>query len=154
MTQNISIEVDLDSLESTQNIVGNVYFIIDYHRFFPDEGWSDFVVIILSWWIKSLKGLMVSQPNTTYEFDFMDGSPIIFAKRIENSNLELLFSLDADKTKSVALTAVCSLNDLKESLLSVSKKVIRAIERKKWHSKEIDELKDLVLSLERFQHTL
>jgi hypothetical protein len=151
MTQNISIEVELDSLESTQNIVGNVYFIIDYHRFFPDEGWSDFVVIILPWWIKSLKGLMASKPNTTYEFDFMDGSPIVFAKRVENSNLELLFCLNADKTKSVALTAVCSLNDLKESLLSVSKKVIRAIERKNWHSQEIDELKDLVLSLERYQ---
>ncbi|MBT2736010.1 hypothetical protein [Bacillus sp. ISL-7] len=45
MVQHISIEVDLESLENRQNITGDVYFVIDYHRFFPEEGWSDFVVI-------------------------------------------------------------------------------------------------------------
>lgn len=35
------------------------------------------------------------------------------------------------ETLKMAQTAVCSLNELKDSLLSVLKKVIRAIERKK-----------------------
>jgi hypothetical protein len=41
--------------------------------------------------------------------------------------------------------------DLRDSILSVSKKVIRAIERKKWkRDDDIDKLKDLVLSIERY----
>jgi hypothetical protein len=108
MVQIISIEVDLESLEKHKNIVGNIYFVIDYHRFFPEDGWSDFVVIILAWWIKSIKGIMGSKPNITYEFDFMDGAPIVYGKRLDNSNVELLFSYD-NKTKGVELKAICSI---------------------------------------------
>ncbi|MGE6258066.1 hypothetical protein ACQKCU_09175 [Heyndrickxia sporothermodurans] len=58
MAQHISIKVDIASLEKRQNITGEIYFVIDYHRSFPEDGWSDFVVIILSWWIKSIKGVI------------------------------------------------------------------------------------------------
>jgi hypothetical protein len=78
-------------LEKRQNNTGEIYFVIDYHRFFPEEGWSDFVVIILSWWISSMKGLMVSEAGRTYEFDFMDGTPIVFGKRLDSENIELRF---------------------------------------------------------------
>lgn len=52
MIQTGSIEVDIDMLEETNHIIGNISFLVDYHCFFPDEGWSDFVIIVLSWWIK------------------------------------------------------------------------------------------------------
>ncbi|WP_163103502.1 hypothetical protein [Peribacillus alkalitolerans] len=61
MNQHISIEVDLGTLENRQNITAEIYFVIDYHRFFPEEGWNDFVVIILCWWIKSLKSLLLAE---------------------------------------------------------------------------------------------
>jgi hypothetical protein len=122
MAQNISIEVDLDTLENRTNIIGNIYFVIDYHRFFPDDKWSDFVVIILSWWIKSLKGLIVSEVNSTYEFDFMDGTPIVLAKKIDDENVELCFCLDGVERRKVVLTAVCSIKQFKESIPSISKK--------------------------------
>ncbi|WP_142292159.1 hypothetical protein [Bacillus sp. OV166] len=147
--QHISIEVDLESLENRQNITGDIYFVIDYHRFFPEEGWSDFVVIILSWWIASMKGLMISETGRAYEFDFMDGTPIVLAKKLDSENLELRFCIEREK-KQVNFTAICSIKELRDSILSVSKKVIRAFERKKWERENIDELKDLVLSLERY----
>jgi hypothetical protein len=150
MMQNFSIEVDLDTLENRQNVTGDIYFVIDFHRFFPEEGWSDFVVIILSWWIKSIKGLIVSDIGRTYEFNFMDGTPIVFAKKLDNQNLELHFCLDNIEKRKAIFTAICSIKEVRDSILSVSKKVIRAIDRNKWKREDIDELKDLVLSLERY----
>ncbi|CAM3830107.1 hypothetical protein GCM10009865_05500 [Aeromicrobium ponti] len=150
MKQHISIEVDLETLENRQNVTGNIHFVIDYHRYFPEEGWSDFVVTILTWWINSIKGLIVSELGKTYEFDFMDGTPIILAKKLDNENLELRFCIDEEAKRRVILTANCSIIEVRDSILSVSKKVIRSFERKKWKREGIDELKDLVLSLERF----
>lgn len=150
MMQHISIEVDLDSLENRQNVTGKIFFVIDYHRYFPEEGWSDFVVIILSWWINSIKGLIVSDIGRTYEFDFMDGTPIVLAKKLDNKNLELRFCTEEGTKRHVTLNAICSIEELRDSILSVSKKVIRSFERKRWKRYDIDQLKDLVLSLERY----
>lgn len=149
MAQNISIDVDINTLENKTSIIGNIYFTIDYHRFFPDYDWSDFVVIVLSWWIKSVKGLIVSKPNRTYEFDFMDGTPIVFAKKIDEDNVKLSFCVDTLEKRIVELEAICSMRQLRNSLIKVSNKVIRATKREKWNSEDIENLEDLVVSLER-----
>jgi hypothetical protein len=146
--QDILIEVDVDTLENRTNITGNIYFMIDYHRYFPDQDWSDFVVIILSWWIKSCKGIIVSEVGRTYEFDFMDGTSTVVAKKINETQIELLFS--EGSLEEVNFSGVFAIRQLRDSLLSATKKVIRAIDRKMWSSKEIDELKDLTISLEKY----
>jgi hypothetical protein len=148
LSQDILIEVDIDTLENRTNITGNIYFMIDYHRYFPDQDWSDFVLIILSWWIKSCKGLIVSGVGRTYEFDFMDGTPTVFAKKINESQVELLFC--EGKLQNNSFSGVFAIRQLRDSLLSASKKVIRAIDRKHWSCTEIDELKDLTISLEKY----
>lgn len=147
--QTISIEVEVDSLEKNNNIVGNIYFVIDHHRYFPDEGWSDFVIIILSWWIHSLKGLINSEVGRTYLFDFMDGTPVVRAKKVNESNIEMSFEFHREHPE-IKFTSICRLEELRNSLLSVSKKVLRAVERNSWRSEDINQLKDLTLSLERY----
>ncbi|MGD6831813.1 hypothetical protein ACQCT5_06595 [Sutcliffiella halmapala] len=146
MIQAVSIEVDIDKLEKSNHIIGNISFLVDYHRFFPDEGWSDFVIIVLSWWIKSIKGLIGSAHGMIYEFNFMDGTPVVKGKKKGTDIVELIFYIDGMKE----FNAICSISELKEGLLIASKKIIRAIERQNWSGEEIEELKDLVLSLERY----
>lgn len=128
--------------------MGNICLNIDYHRYFPEQDWSDFVVIILSWWIKSCKGIIISEIGRTYEFDFMDGSPIVFAKKISSDKAELSFY--ENNSSKVLFKAECTIKQLKDSLLSTSKKVVRAIEREKWQDDDSEELKDLVNSLEKY----
>ncbi|MDK7669327.1 hypothetical protein [Cytobacillus oceanisediminis] len=148
MEQTISIEVEVDSLEYNINIIGNISFLVDYHHYFPDEGWSDFVVIILSWWIKSLKGL-VSSMGQTFKFDFMDGTPVVLGEKLDPNHVELSFEYDNEK-REIEFKAICKLEELKNSLLTAAKKVLRAVERNNWSSEEINELSDLTLSLERY----
>ncbi|WP_256816642.1 hypothetical protein [Cytobacillus sp. Bac17] len=149
MEQTISIEVEVDSLEYNINIIGNISFVVDYHRFFPDEVWSDFVVIILSWWIKSFKGLLVSSMGQTFKFDFMDGTPVVLGKKLDPNHVEMSFEYDSEK-REIEFIAICKLEELKNSLLTAAKKVLRAVERNNWGSEEINALRDLTLSLERY----
>lgn len=149
MDQTISIEVEVDSLEYNINIIGNISFVVDYHHYFPDEGWSDFVVIILSWWIKSFKGLLVSSMGQKYKFDFMDGTPVVLGKKLDPNHVELSFEYDNENREN-EFKAICKLEELKNSLLTAAKKVLRAVERNNWSSEEINELSDLTLSLERY----
>ncbi|MBT2661449.1 hypothetical protein [Bacillus sp. ISL-45] len=149
MEQTISIEVEVESLEYNKNIIGNITFVVDYHRYFPDQGWSDFVVIILCWWIKSFKGLLVSSMGQTFQFDFMDETPVIVGRKVDSSRIELSFEFDKEK-REIEYTAICKLEELGNSLIKASKKVLRAVERNNWSSEEINELRDLTLSLERY----
>ncbi|TRZ40270.1 hypothetical protein CEQ21_04860 [Niallia circulans] len=150
MAQHISLYVDLDSLEinRSKNITGTIYFIIDYHRYFPDEGWDDFLVIILSWWIKSIRSVDISRIGTTYKFDFMDGTPEVLVKKVSEDQVEMNFSFEDDLNESFKGTFLYK--ELKDSLLSVSKQVIRELDRNQWIKEDIDEFKNLVLSLERY----
>ena len=149
MVQHISLHVDIDSLEinRSKNITGTLYFIIDYHQYFPDKGWDDFLVIILSWWIKSIRGVDISRIGTTYKLDFMDGTPEVLVKKISEEEVEMNFRFKDDVDDSFKGTFLYS--ELKDSLLSASKKVIRVLDRNHWVTEEISEFKNLVLSLER-----
>lgn len=150
LVQHISLNIDLDSLEinRSKNITGTIYFSIDYHRYFPDEGWDDFLVIILSWWIKSIRGVDISKIGTTYKLDFMDGPPEVLVKKIDDEHVEMNFRYEDEFNDSFKGTFL--FKELKDSLLSVSKKVIREMDRNQWATKDIDEFKNLVLSLERY----
>lgn len=146
LVQEIVIDADLDSLED--KYYGNINFTIDYHRYFPEQDWSDFVVIILTWWIKSCKGIIISGIGNVYDFDFMDGSPIVLAKKISIAKVELSFY--ENNLSEVHFKVECTIKQLRDTLLSTSKKVVRAIDREKWQDADSEELKDLVNSLDKY----
>lgn len=76
----------------------------------------------------------------------MDETPVVKGKKEGTDIVELVFYIDGMKE----FTAKCSISELRAGLLIASKKIIRAIERQNWSGEEIEELKDLVLSLERY----
>ena len=55
-----------------------------------------------------------------------------------------------NNSSKVLFKAECTIKQLRDSLLSTSKKVVRAIDREKWQDDDSKELKDLVLSLEKY----
>jgi len=60
----------------------------------------------------------------------MDSSPIVLAKKISNAEVELSFY--ENNSSEVHFKAECTIKQLRDSLLSTSKKVVRAIDREKW----------------------
>ncbi|GIN87100.1 hypothetical protein J6TS2_34860 [Heyndrickxia sporothermodurans] len=51
----------------------------------------------------------------------MDSTPIVLAKKLDNENLELRFCTVEGAKHRVTLTAICSIEEVKDSILSVSK---------------------------------
>lgn len=84
MCHQISIEINLDSLTYSNQIIGEINFVIDSYDYFPGVGWSDFVAVILKWWIDNCRAILHAPLKPIHSFPFMDG-PLVYI--IQKKNL-------------------------------------------------------------------
>lgn len=63
-----SVEVSRGTI--SKQVFSEIYLVLD-DVFFPDEYWTDFVLIIFDWWADELMKLLENLPASFY---FMDGS--------------------------------------------------------------------------------
>lgn len=63
------LKIQLDEVRVSQSgiVTAPIYFCVE-DRFFPEEGWSDFPLIVLSWWLDEIAGGAEKSV-----FPFMDG---------------------------------------------------------------------------------
>lgn len=138
MNHQLSIEVDLDSLTYDTHIIGNIAFVIDSYDYFPGQDWSDFVAIVLNWWVDNCRALVFAPLNETYPFQFMDGPIQIAAKKVTATKVELT-SLKDGHPKTPMGTV--SLEELKDALIKASHQLLNAVDRNGWKNEEIEQLR-------------
>jgi hypothetical protein len=68
-------------------ITGVLYFEIAGHCF-PDENWSDFPVVITSWWLDGVSDLQ-AHPEREVLFRFMDGPYFVGVQRVGRDSVKL-----------------------------------------------------------------
>jgi len=147
LTQYIDIRVSEQSFELSQSkITGEICFVID-NQFFPEQNWNDFVVVILSWWLESLMKLILSDDGSSYDFSFMDGPLLVRGKKIDNDIINLEFVRKKLNGDEIQLTARCSVNELRESLIGAARKTVKILEAKMWVTEETRKLRKLLNSL-------
>lgn len=80
MNSPVAVMVDSDSLAISRSgaITGRIWIEVD-DAAFPEAGWSDFPVVLLTWWLEQLSTL-VDGSSSSAELRFMDGP---FAFRVE-----------------------------------------------------------------------
>jgi hypothetical protein len=66
-----SIKLRPSAMEKRHLVVGPIWLEID-GKDFPGEGWDDFPVVILGWWLSEVKPLLTNQTGSC-ECLFMDG---------------------------------------------------------------------------------
>ena len=147
MIQYVDIRVNEQSLKlSRRKITGEICFVIE-DQFFPEENWNDFVVVILTWWLQCLKKLMLSADGSLCDFSFMDGPLLVRVKKIDNDIINLEFMREKLNGDEIQLTARCSVNQLRKSLIGAAKKTIKIIEAKMWDSEETKKLRKFLNSM-------
>ncbi|MBA4495931.1 hypothetical protein ACFO25_01575 [Paenactinomyces guangxiensis] len=140
MIKIINVIINEDSLKMTslESITGDIYFAVG-DEYFPEPDWLDFPVVILTWWCQEILAL------TTYsekcKFLFMDGPLLARGTKKGNDIIELEFVQERLNGDEKLFTATCSIKQFKKSLLRASKKLLRAIEEKKWDTPDVQELK-------------
>lgn len=138
----VSVVIEEYTLELSKqkSITGGIYFQIG-DTFFPDCHWNDFIVVILTWWNKSIKLLETLSVGTSQTFDFMDGPFYVQGVKKDSSHITLHFI----KRNQVGLKVIASLDteiiSLKKSITKASKKVIKEVDAKQWITDDIEELR-------------
>ncbi|MCH1625329.1 hypothetical protein [Fredinandcohnia quinoae] len=141
----IEMNIDLDTLSiNNRNVItGEIYFSFN-GEYFPERGWNDFIVVILTWWHTALINLKNSRQNgIVQEFDFMDGPLLVRGFKISDDIIELRFIRKTIGSEHIFFTCQTSINSFKKTLLKRTKQLLTDIKGRNWKSGDIEELEKL-----------
>ena len=141
LLKDIEVVVNTNSIfmNTSRNVIGEIYLKIgDF--FFPEEGWNDFVVVILGWWQKNIMNIKNDRIGTVYEFDFMDGPWFMKGKKISEYTIGLEFVRNKSDSQQIVFTCLCQVAQLQQSILNATEKLLIELKSRKWHSDDIEEL--------------
>lgn len=138
---NLEINIGLDTLyiNGSNNIIGEINFQFN-NKYFPGEGWDDFVVIILMWWNKAMLDLNSSE-QSEIDFDFMDGPFLIRANKIAEDTVKLSFIKRKVESEQILFIYQTSIKEFKNKLVKSTQLLLTELSKRDWKSDEIEELK-------------
>jgi len=138
------IRFDPDTLHrsATGSITANIHIEFGKLVTFPEAAWSDFVVVILGWWLEALDQL--SNRFGTVDLMFMDGP---FVLRVKSADLST-YTIECAKqglreTTVVATGSVDSVKLIAETH-RVGTQVVEACDARGWQSSDIDALRTVL----------
>jgi hypothetical protein len=143
---NIALLFDKDELHRSNrgSITAPVYFSFEDY-FFPGNRWSDFVVVVLGWWLQSLAKILEGRERTV-EFDFMDGPVLIRVSKVTDDKLKLECINQRSIKEVVEYTCNVRSAVLRAELLKVARKVIDLCNENGWESDDTRLLKKEISS--------
>jgi hypothetical protein len=130
------VEVVVDTENMSRGAMGSITGPV-FLRFeggaYPEEGWSDFPVVILGWWLEGITGLL-NDGSKSFSGRFMDGPFEFTVRRTTSQMAEVSWrsSQAAPKTVDVSL--------LLQSLAAAGASVAHACRRNGWQSPDVDAL--------------
>jgi hypothetical protein len=146
--EEISLVIKIETLERNKSgsIIGVIYFDFGDKKF-PEIGWYDFVDIILSWWLESLKKILKNFSEKE-ELLFMDG-PLQINLIKKNYEICLLKCIHIRKNEErLEHSQTANIANLLSTILRGAKDIIKICKEKNWSSNDVDILKELVNELE------
>lgn len=144
MIKELKIIVNNDTfiMNKSGNVIGNIYFNIDGINF-PDEGWSDFIIVILIWWIEAISKINPKRKSDTFQLGFMEG-PLFVRGYVKGENVtELEFTKERSNKSEIFFTSTCSISQMQISIYQAAKEILKQAETRGWDSDDIKRLKYL-----------
>ena len=126
----LKLVIDEDSFylnkEGSTSVIGIIYFDVNGY-FFPERGWDDFVVALVSWLAKITIELSFDKQREV-EMDFMDGPFKISLKLDDKSQCTVNFiegeKLAGDK-EIVHKTIILPFDDFKKEIIESCSKLLQ-----------------------------
>lgn len=126
------------------SITAPIYFSFEDFCF-PEARWSDFVVVVLGWWVQALAKI-VKGWETTVEFDFMDGPFLIRISKVTDSEIKLECVNQSSAIEVIEHSLIMCLSDLHSELLKVARNVMDSCDEFGWESDDTRVLKKEITS--------
>jgi len=126
----VRLTIDLSDLKRSQtgSIIGRIWFAAG-NAGFPTPRWSDFVVVLLGWWIREL--LRLRGGWTQAELLFMDG-PYSVGLDASQDRWAFSFLRDEAADESMPRTVSAHGGDFETNIVAVVREVIAACRRHGW----------------------
>jgi|GEM_PF-2205979 len=129
----VSVLLNTQSFHKGLNITGEIWLDLDGFAF-PAEHWTDFPVVILSWWMDALIPLRLAQ-SVPAECLFMDG-PYSFELSRRDANYFLHCYHDPHGEKDCLWQGSLDLNNLLLQLESAASNIVAECCRHGWVTAE------------------
>jgi hypothetical protein len=104
---------------------------------FPEEQWSDFPVVILTWWIEGLNNI-VAGGGRTFEGMFMDGPFSFIVHRGEGKSGRIAWG----KRGQEAAVGILDIGALLGSAVAAGKVVAAFCRAQGWNSSDLEKLEE------------
>jgi len=105
---------------------------------FPGPGWSDFVVIVLTWWCRAVAELLNGERGPI-QVRFMEGPYLAELGPLEGSLLHLVL-VEAGLNRRICREANVEIGPLIESALWAADRTLMECKNRGWWSRDADEL--------------
>ena len=105
---------------------------------FPDPNWTDFAVVVLSWWCKGLTRL-VTEEDTSVEIRFMDGPFLARVDAREKTSWELCL-IRRLRTDRIEYLGEIDSGPLLDSVVTSAETVILLCKDRGWISRDTEDL--------------
>lgn len=120
------------------SITAVIYYDFGAGRQFPSEDWSDFVVVVLNWWIEALE--QVGEGSESVKFCFMDG-PFWMTAVPEGEDNLLLSCVEDRRDVGIRFEVLVNQSDLRRELMAVARSVSDVCARAGIESADLNELR-------------
>ena len=116
-----------DDFHGKKGIVDATFYIDIEEILFPEAGWTDFVIIVLDWWINSIIDIYFQQ-KAEFTLQFMDG-PYYVECHKTGEQVHMSFIEDKNKTTSIYEYEI-KFNELVNNVVDVSLDLVQMLKRK------------------------
>jgi hypothetical protein len=137
--QDLTIEVDEGTLRRTSSgkVTGTLYARLSGYAF-PEQSWSDFVLVVLTWWTESMADLLIGSPRDA-EWYFMDGPFRIEVEAAPAAPWRVYF-VDSSEGNRVEMRGEVDPAQVAQSLRVAAEKTLAAVRSNGWQLPEIEQL--------------
>ncbi|MBX9399963.1 hypothetical protein K4L06_01470 [Lysobacter sp. BMK333-48F3] len=145
---NVHLIVDAANIDAraSRPALGCIYISMDGTDF-PSSDWSDFVVVVLRWWLRAVYNLTVGGRKREI-VNFMDGPYSVEIEK-EADGILRFRALTGDGRRNVFAEAEADAASFAGDLLKRAKAVLAACRESGWTSPDLDELQNSADALER-----
>lgn len=124
---------------SSGALVGQFWIELDDMPF-PDTGWSDFAVVVLSWWNNSVASIL-QESRCKRKFEFMDGPYLFQATKNGSDLIGIELVQEGAQRNYVRGQGTISELLLAAEIAAASNALLSTCNEHKWRAKDIDDLK-------------
>jgi hypothetical protein len=136
------IEIVAEPSSLTRSAMGSItgqIFLRGSAASFPEEGWSDFPVVILGWWIQGL-GALANRKTGTFQGMFMDGPYAFVVQRFPGRSDEISWG----RTGAESPVGIVDAGAMLASAVAAARAVVTACRVQGWAGPDLDSLEGVV----------